>query len=78
LNPRFTASFRARFSHATRGAAKTAARRKIFRSITSARAAGWGMMPKRISLRSARAVTELDISIAKQHKANREIERAAF
>ena len=59
------------------GAAKTVAQRKIFRSTICARAAGWGMTRKKISSRSARAVTELDISIAKQHKANREIERAA-
>lgn len=58
-------------------AAKIAAQRKTSRSTTSVPAAGWGMTWKRISSRSARAVTELDISIAKQHKANREIERAA-
>jgi len=35
------------------------------------------MTRNKISLGYALAVTELDISIAKQHKANREIERAA-
>ena len=45
---------------------------KIFRSTTSARAPNWGMMPKRISLRFARAVIEPDTYIATQNRANRE------
>ena len=49
------------------GAAKTAAQRKIFKSTISARAAGWEMMPRRISLRYAQVVIELGIFIAK-HK----------
>ena len=57
------------------GTAKTAADRKIFKSTTSAHAASSGMMPKRISSRCARAVTEPDIFIAMQHWANREIDR---
>jgi len=55
-----------------RGAAKIAALVKIFRCITSARAASWGMMPKRISSPSARAVTEPDLFIANHNKANRQ------
>jgi hypothetical protein len=39
------------------GVAKTAAQPKIFRSTIFAPAAGWEMMPKRISLRYARVVT---------------------
>jgi hypothetical protein len=39
------------------GVAKIAAEHEIFKSTTSARAAGWEMMPKRISLRYARVVT---------------------
>jgi hypothetical protein len=53
------------------GAAKIAAERKIFRSITSVRAASWEVMLRRISSRSARVVTELDISTAKKHKTTR-------
>ena len=46
------------------GAAKTAAQHKIFSSTTSAHAASSEMMPKRISLRSVRAVIEPDTYIA--------------
>jgi len=53
------------------GAAKIAARRKIFRFTTSARAAGWEMMRKRISSPCARIVTERDMVITKNDKANR-------
>ena len=44
-------------------ASKTAAEHVIFRSATSARAAGWGMMWKRISLRCAPHVTKPGIYI---------------
>ena len=54
------------------GAAKTAAQHKIFSSTTSAHAASSEMMPKRISLRSVRAVIEPDTYIATQNTANRE------
>ena len=57
------------------GAAKTAAEHEIFRSTTSARAAGWGMTPKRISLRCAQVVIEPDIFIAQHHRASRESDR---
>ena len=56
------------------GAAKTAARRKIFKSTTSAPAAGWGMMPKRISSRCVPAVIESGTSIGMRR---REIRSAA-
>jgi hypothetical protein len=58
------------------GAAKTAARRKIFRCTTSARVADWETMSKRISLHSARAVTEPGIFIAKQRRTSRDSDRA--
>jgi hypothetical protein len=57
------------------GAAKTAAQRKIFRSTTSARAAGWEMMPKKTLLRSAQVAIERDIFIAKRHRASRKSDR---
>jgi hypothetical protein len=46
------------------GAAGIAARREIFKSTTFTHAAGWEMMPKRISLPLVRAVTEKDITTA--------------
>jgi len=69
LNPGRIANFPAKCWRAMDGAARTAAQHKIFRSTTSARAAGWGMMPKRISLPSAQPVTEPSIFTAKHHRA---------
>jgi len=57
-------------SGAMGGAAKTAAQSKIFRCTMSVHAVGWGMTWKKISLRSAPAVTGRDIVIAKDHQAN--------
>jgi hypothetical protein len=54
------------------GAAKIAVRREIFKSTTSVHAAEWEMMPKRTSLRSARAVTERDILIVEYNRRNRD------
>ena len=56
-------------------AVRTAAQHKIFRFTTSARAAGWEMMSKRISLRYAQGVTGPEIFIAKHHKMNRQSDR---
>jgi len=52
------------YSRAMDGAAKIVTQRKIFRSITSARAASWGKTSKRISLHSSRTVTKPHIFIA--------------
>jgi len=50
-----------------RGAVKTAVWSMIFKSTTCVPAAGWELMPRRISLRYAQLVIELGIFIAK-HK----------
>jgi len=76
VNPLAMASSPTRHSLGMDGAAKTAAEHEILRSTTSARAAGWVMTPKRISLRYARPVTELDMSITDQYGISAECSHA--